>query len=140
MYALEMGSALNKKLPRVFIVDDEHLIAETLAIILQKNGFTAACFTNPKEALEKSLNDPPDLLLSDVMMPALSGVDLAIAIRKAHPACRILLFSGHAGTGDLMSRVRAEGHDFHLLSKPLHPADLLRLIREQDPSWAMEAV
>jgi len=131
---------VNKKLPRVFIVDDEHLIAQTLTIILQQSGFDAICFTDPREALKASVSGLPDLLLSDVMMPELSGVDLAIAILQACPECKILLFSGHAGTVDLMSKVRAQGHKFHLLTKPLHPADLLRRIREQDPSWALGAV
>lgn len=131
---------MRKNLPSVFVVDDEHVIAETLTTILQKSGFAAKSFTDPREALSAALGAAPDLLLSDVMMPELSGVELAIAIRQACPECKILLFSGQAGTMDLLSNARKEGHDFPLLPKPIHPADLLRHIRQQDPAWALEAV
>jgi CheY-like chemotaxis protein len=62
----------------------------------------------------------PDLLISDVMMPQLSGIDLAIHTRKSCPDCRILLFS--AAASELLRDGRL---DFRLLEKPLHPNELL---------------
>jgi two-component system OmpR family response regulator len=62
-----------KNLPSVFVVDDEKTIAETLVTILHLSGFAAKSFTDPREALSAALDDAPDLLLSDVMMPELSG-------------------------------------------------------------------
>ena len=85
----------------------------------------ARCFTDPIEALAAAQSDAPDLLISDVAMPGLSGVDLAIQMRARHPMCKILLFSGQAGTLDLLENARAQGHDFHLLLKPVHPSELL---------------
>jgi DNA-binding NtrC family response regulator len=111
--------------PRVFVVDDEHVIASTLAAILNMNGFSAEFFTRPLEALATSHSDIPDLLISDVTMPGLSGIDLAIQMRAQHPKCKILLFSGQAATLDLLEDARNQGHDFHLLQKPVHPSDLL---------------
>ena len=128
---------MRKKLPSVFIVDDEQIIAETLTLILQRNGFTARFFTDPLEALAAARSETPDLILSDVMMPELSGVDLAIAIERDCPDCKIMLFSGHAETVDLLSKARERGYDFNLLAKPLHPAELLRRIRLQHPDWAL---
>jgi CheY-like chemotaxis protein len=121
-----------QKITRIFVVDDEKMIAETLALILRKSGYSARSFLNPLEALELAHSEPPDLLISDVKMPQLSGVDLAIRIRERCPMCKILLFSGQAGTADLLDRARQQGHDFHLLSKPIYPSDLLRRIRAQD--------
>jgi len=129
-----------KNLPSVFVVDDEKTIAETLVTILHLSGFAAKSFTDPREALSAALDDAPDLLLSDVMMPELSGVELAIAIRQACPKCKVVLFSGQAGRMDLLFKAREQGHHFHLLSKPIHPAELLRHIRQQDPAWALGAV
>ena len=78
---------------RVFVVDDESAIANTLAIILQQCGFEARPFTSPLDALREADMLHPDLLISDVMMPELSGIDLAIRVRRLHPKCKVLLFS-----------------------------------------------
>jgi DNA-binding NtrC family response regulator len=115
---------------RIFVVDDERVISETLAKILQQSGFEAIPFTNPLKALNDSQFQSPDLLLSDVSMPELSGVDLAVQIKLKHPNCRILLFSGQASTVDLLQAARGQGYDFQLLSKPVHPKDLLRRIED----------
>jgi len=111
--------------PRIFVVDDEQVIASTLAAILNLNGYSARFFTRPLEALAAAQSDIPDLLISDVAMPGLSGVDLAIQMRARHPECKILLFSGQAATLDLLEDARNQGHDFHLLLKPVHPTELL---------------
>ncbi|WP_263385624.1 response regulator [Granulicella arctica] len=123
---------MSKQLPYVVVVDDEWVIAETLAAILNKSGFSAAAFTDPLKALESAGIKPPTLLISDVMMPQLSGVELAIQMKALCPDCKVLLFSGQAQTADLLRSARNEGHDFDLLAKPVHPSDLLRKIREQD--------
>jgi CheY-like chemotaxis protein len=114
---------------RIFVVDDESIIAMTLATILQRSGFDAVSFTAPLVALEAARESPPDLLISDVVMPVLSGVDLAISIKEEHPKCRILLFSGQAATANLLDQARAQGHDFELLSKPIHPSEFLLKIK-----------
>lgn len=114
-----------ESVPRIFIVDDAHTIASTLAVILTKHGYSARFFTQPIEALKASLLDSPDLLISDVAMPGLSGVDLAMQMKARHPRCKILLFSGQAATMDLLKDARNQGHDFHLPLKPVHPTDLL---------------
>jgi FixJ family two-component response regulator len=115
--------------PIVFVVDDEEIIATTLAIILNGNRFYAKAFIDPSTVLEAASRMEPNLLITDVSMPGMSGIDLAIEIRRLYPNCKILLFSGHADTADLLEEARREGHDFVLLAKPIHPADLLREIR-----------
>jgi CheY-like chemotaxis protein len=85
---------------------------------------------NPLEALAEAASTPPDLLISDVMMPEMSGVDLAI---KFHPDCKVLLFSVQAATADLLRAAREQGHDFELLVKPVHPTDLLAAIKRVVP-------
>jgi RNA polymerase sigma factor FliA len=114
-----------ESVPRVFVVDDEHVIASTLAAILNMSGYSARCFTRPIEALIAAPSDTPDLLISDVAMPGFSGIDLAIQMRALHPKCQMLLFSGQAATLDLLEDARNQGHDFHLFAKPIHPAELL---------------
>ncbi|RXH53971.1 response regulator [Granulicella sibirica] len=127
----------DQTLKRIFVVDDERVIAETLATILEKSGFSAQCFFNPLEALYAARSDAPDLLISDVMMPQLSGVELAVQMKTMWPLCQILLFSGQAATADLLQTAREQGHDFHLLTKPVHPSDLLKEIQRQDSEAGM---
>ena len=116
--------------PLVFVVDDEDVIASTLAMILRsQGGFEARAFTMPLDALEAAQLYAPDLLISDVVMPALSGIDLAIQVRKHCPDCKVLLFSGQAATAGLLEAARANGYNFEILLKPVHPSDLLEKIR-----------
>ena len=115
---------------RVFVVDDEDVIASSLAMILRfQGGFHARSFTDPLEALQAARLDAPDLLISDVVMPRLSGIDLAIQLREHCPDCKVLLFSGQAATAELLESARATGYTFELLLKPVHPADLLARIQ-----------
>jgi CheY-like chemotaxis protein len=110
---------------QIFVVDDEPVIASTLAAILQMNGFSAKFFTSPLEALAAARSKAPDLLVSDVTMPGISGIDLAMKMRAQYPKCKILLFSGHPATPGLIEDARVRGHEFHLLLKPLPPAEFL---------------
>jgi DNA-binding NtrC family response regulator len=115
--------------PRVFVVDDEHVIASTLAAILKLHGYSATSFTSPHEALAAARSSAPDLLISDVLMPGLSGVDLAIQIKAQCPECKVLLFSGHATNRDLLKDARIQGHTFQLLQKIVDPSAMLAVSR-----------
>lgn len=67
----------------------------------------------------------PDMLITDVIMADLNGIDAAIMIRSILPNIKILLFSGQAATADLLEKARAKGYEFEILAKPVHPQDLL---------------
>lgn len=114
----------------VLIVDDEKTIADTLAVILSRSGFSVRTAYDGRAAFEIAKQDPPTLVISDVVMPEMTGVELAIALKNKIPQCRILLFSGQAATADLLERARAEGHEFAIVSKPIHPKDLIRRVSE----------
>jgi DNA-binding response OmpR family regulator len=121
--------------PVVLVVDDEHVIADTLSIIFKQSGFSALTAYDGESALELTTLVPPQLLLSDVMLgPGINGAELAIEITKTCPDCKVLLFSGHAATRDLLDSVGAAGNNFTLLNKPLHPSDLLARINESFPT------
>jgi DNA-binding NtrC family response regulator len=118
----------SNKAVRVFVVDDEKVIATTLATILRGKGFEAESYSNPLLALKAASENHPALLISDVSMPEMTGVELAIKVKEICPQCKVLLFSGQAATVDLLEQARKDGHDFELLVKPVHPTDLLRAI------------
>ena len=109
----------------IFVVDDEPLIATGLAQILRLNGYLVASFTDPFEALAAIRSGCPRLMITDLEMPGLSGVDLAIRTREACPGCKILFFPGQPNTSDLLRDLRQIGAEFYILQKPALPAELL---------------
>ena len=115
--------------PKVLVADDERVIADTLAIILNQNGYDASAVYTATAAVERARATRPDLIISDVIMPDMNGIDAAIQIRDFLPGCKILLFSGQAATADLLEDARKRGHEFEILAKPVHPQDLLQKLR-----------
>jgi DNA-binding response OmpR family regulator len=115
--------------PKVLVADDERVIADTLAIILNQSGFEAKAVYSGEKAVETAKEWMPEMLISDVIMTDLNGIDAAIKIRSLLPSCKILLFSGQAATADLLDRARVQGHEFEILAKPVHPQDLLARLR-----------
>ncbi len=112
------------------VVDDESSIADTLAEILSRSGYSAVAAYDGDSALESALLNPPEMLITDVVLPGMSGIDLAITVKRIFPDCKIILFSGQASTADLLAAANREGHQFVLLSKPIHPADLLSRVAD----------
>ena len=125
---IESGTAKTKK-ATVLVVDDEPLIADSMTEILRRSGFDAICAYDGLAALELALQITPDFVVTDVVMPRMNGIQLAIAIRKALPATKILLLSGQAGITELVEGGRKEGYLFELIAKPIHPEKLLRRLR-----------
>jgi DNA-binding response OmpR family regulator len=119
--------------PRVLIADDEEVIANTLAMILNHAGFETRAVYSGEQVLEILHSFNPHLLISDVIMPGITGIEAAIEVRSMLPSCRVLLFSGQASSADLLEKARSQGHDFEILAKPVHPADLLARMRAVAP-------
>ena len=91
----------------ILVVDDEHALADTLALILERAGYKSTATYSAAEALAAMANQRPDLIISDVMMPVMNGVDFAAQVCKSHPGIKILLISGHAGTKDLVEAAQS---------------------------------
>jgi CheY-like chemotaxis protein len=85
---------------RGIVLGDEQVIAKTLAIILTNAGFEARATFSGEKAVKLLETFPPDVLIADVIMPGMTGIDAAIVVRNRLPRCRILLFSGQAATSD----------------------------------------
>ena len=118
------------QLASVYVVDDEPVITWTLAAILNASGFQATGFTSAADAIKAAESGCPSLLVTDVVMPGMNGIDLAIQFESICPDCKVLLFSGQATTGDLLNSAKEAGHDFELLAKPVHPKELLAALRK----------
>lgn len=115
--------------PRILVVDDEALIADTIVQILNRNGFIAEAAYSGEQAIERAKHHCPELVLSDVLMPNVDGVEAAIEISKMCPETRIVLFSGQAATVEILARAKERGFTFELLPKPIHPTQLIEHLR-----------
>src|SRR3974390_248644 len=96
--------------PRVLIADDERMIADSLALILNASGFEAKAVYSGERAVELARQLRPDVLISDVILGGITGIEAAVHISRIVPECKVILFSGQAATTDLVSRAEAEGH------------------------------
>lgn len=110
---------------QVLVVDDERLLCDTTAAILTRAGFKTVVAYDGFSALEMAAKFRPEFLLTDIMMPAMNGVELAIALSKISPEIKILLVSGQAGISDILEESRRQGFEFQLLAKPIHPLKLI---------------
>jgi CheY-like chemotaxis protein len=117
-------------IPKVLIVDDERLIADTLLTILNREGFSAhACYSGD-EALRLCTELDPDILLCDVMMKGVSGIELAIKLTENQCRAKIVLISGQAATADLLETAKQRGYEFQIIAKPVQPPELIKKLRE----------
>jgi CheY-like chemotaxis protein len=119
---------------KIVVADDEPLVGSTLAEILESEGYDVVSVSDGLAALETVRALQPDILLTDVMMPGMNGIEVAKSIRASLPQCRIVLLSGQAATGELLERARSEGHEFEILTKPIHPGMLLSILRQSAPT------
>ena len=116
---------------RVFIVHDDPVGTLQLTAMLRVSGYAASSFATRRELLQAASANPPDLFLSTVYLPQISGMDLALDLKKICPGCKVLLFAGEASSIDFAKDATRVDHHFHLLPRPLLHGDILAAIRDQ---------
>jgi CheY-like chemotaxis protein len=116
--------------PTVLIVDDERVVADTLAIILRGSGFNATPAYSGEAAVTIARESAPQFLVCDIfLLDGMTGIEVAIQIGALHPDCRIILISGLAASSDLLNEALTQGHEFEVLAKPFHPTVLIERLR-----------
>ena len=115
--------------PRVLIVHDERIIADTLAQILAQSGYQARAVYSGEQAVQAASESIPDVLIAYVVMQGMNGVEAALLIRQICLRCRVLLFSGQFTTVDLLSRAGIDSPAFEILAKPVSPQVLLACLK-----------
>jgi hypothetical protein len=110
----------------VLLVEDDEGVRRLAAVVLEQRGYTVVAAKNPEEALQAAAERAFDLLLTDLVMPNASGLDLAARLRRTQPSLPVLLMSG------FMSEVEQERIDAvgALLAKPFTPSALASKVRE----------
>ena len=115
---------------RILVVDDEKRVADTLCEILASSGFDARAAYDGWGALDAAERFQPDYLLSDVLMPRMNGVELAMTMSQKAPAIKILLFSGQVGISEILDAGQKRGFTFQLIAKPIHPLKLIEQLKK----------
>ena len=113
---------------RVLVIDDDHMVADTLAEILRLHGFSPVALYSGEEAIEFVERFQPDIVLSDIRMHGVDGIEAAKTIRQRHPECRVILFT--ASTVSSKTKQAIERSGFELLRRPLHPHSVLSALNQ----------
>ncbi len=112
---------------RVLIVDDDRLVADTLTLIFESNGFAARAAYSAEEGLRSSREFEPHLLLCDVTMPDRDGLSLVEDVTRELPACRILVLTGfYSNLKSVRELARKLSRPLGILTKPCQPSEVLR--------------
>lgn len=104
---------------RVLIVDNERPVAESLALILLRNGYASRVVYSGEAAVDLARVFEPDLLITDVALTGMTGIEAATEILSFLPGCRVILFSGEATTLELLRDCHRSTLKFELLAKPV---------------------
>lgn len=112
---------------RVLVVDDDRLVADTLSLIYNANGYECEARYSAAEGFERAKDFSPALMLCDVTMPEESGLQLAERMLEVMPNIRMLMLTAYASNAAKVSAHSARTcRQLKLLSKPCRPDDLLR--------------
>src|SRR6266705_2562 len=121
--------AADRRPPRILVVDDERSMRELLAIVLRREGYEVLLAENGRAAIDLLEREPVDLLISDIKMPDLSGVDVLRAAKAIDQDILGIMITAFASTDTAVEAMRLGACDY--LSKPFD-VDLLKMkVREK---------
>src|ERR1700682_3644512 len=120
----------------VLVADDNDVAQRLCKRVLEKAGYTVLLAADGLEAVEVALTKNPAMILMDVAMPGIDGVEAMRRIKAAMPTMPILIASAHSMASD-RERFLAAGAD-DVLSKPFRLADLVAIVRELGPGQTVK--
>ena len=121
---------------KILVVDDETAILDTLKILLKREGYAVTTASTGKEAMVRLEEDPPDMVLTDIRMPGLTGLDVLNRAREVDPEAVVILMTAQASLQTAMEAVNAGA--YHYLQKPFANEDLLGLLRRAAETRALK--
>jgi two-component system response regulator GlrR len=128
---------MKNHLTNILVVDDDDLLAEMLKIQLEKKGFKVRLAQNGKQALQSLKESTPDLLITDIFMDEMDGIELTAHLKKFHPNIKIIAMSGKLESVPMSFLAMARALGAHrALQKPFDLPSLLKLISELETEAA----
>ena len=115
---------------RILVLEDAELVRKTLILVLERHGYLVRGFATAKEALEDVPEFLPQVLICDINLPDMNGIQAALAFGQTAPECRVLLLSGDTSSGELLADAASRGYHFDVLPKPTAPSELLAHIEQ----------
>jgi len=112
---------------RILVVDDEAYIRDLVRDTLRARQYETSTAANGVEALDLLGRERFDIVVTDVVMPGMAGLDLVKAIRKSHPHVRVIVLTGYPRNADIGDFLLQGADD--LLPKPFRANDLLEVLR-----------
>ena len=113
---------------QIFIVDDDPKIGNMFTNVLARDGFEVDAFLNPTQMLERVETQAPDLILADMMMPDLSGVELLTALNEQEVSVPVIIMTGSASISSAVEAMQRGA--FHYLQKPVNLEEMRSLIEK----------
>ncbi|OIP66048.1 MAG: response regulator, partial [Nitrospirae bacterium CG_4_9_14_3_um_filter_53_35] len=110
----------------ILIVDDEIHVREGLSEILQQEGFYVETASDGKEAISLSLNKRFDLMISDIKMPEIDGLQLLDEIQKVNPQIRVIMVTAFGDVQTYLKSMQLGAHEY--INKPIRIQELKRVI------------
>jgi FixJ family two-component response regulator len=111
---------------RVFVVDDEVRVLEAIGETLGTLGVQVACFVHPASCLERLRCEKCDLLITDLKMPEMDGIELLTDVKHHHPWVPVLIVTGYGDIPSAVRAIKAGAEDF--IEKPLDKGNLLKMV------------
>ena len=113
--------------PSILVIDDEQGILDTLRILLKNEGFEVATAQGGKAGLEALKNSAPDIVLTDIRMPQVSGIEILAAVKEQDPETPVVLMTAQASLQSAIQAVNSGA--FHYVQKPFSNDEIVALCR-----------
>lgn len=117
---------------RILIIDDEASIRDLCARVLSRAGFQVATAVSGEDGVRRLREEAFDLVISDVRMPDISGLEVLEEAKRLNPTIAVVLITGF-GTPETIARAKTSGAE-RILTKPFNPIELLAAVREILPN------
>jgi CheY-like chemotaxis protein len=117
---------------KILVVEDEAVVLHTLQLILKQHGYEVRGARDGAEAVSAAPAFSPNILLCDINLPDIDGIQVSLAIKNLLPNCRVVLLSGEISSTELLDEAERQGYRFEVVAKPTEPQELLRILSARE--------